>query len=212
MIDQSFSPQNIEAVFDNENKRGINLERLFELPFRSSLALAAEMKELRNRIKYERNILTRRAKIDELNQKQQFRKDELHRIFEDISNKIKSYNPIVSIKEIKSMTCYSLDSTVESYFYSKILQRNLRETYKVKQQSRYHILKSVIHFVSDRFPKIVVRTDIKKFYESIPQKQLLEKLEYDHLITVNTKRGIIKILESFNSTLTDNRGLGLPRW
>lgn len=211
MIDQSFSPQNIEAVFDNENKRGINLERLFELPFRSSLALAAEMKELRNRIKYERNILTRRAKIDELNQKQQFRKDELHRIFEDISKNIKSYNPIVSIKEIKSMTCYSLDSTVESYFYSKILQRNLRETYKVKQQSRYHILKSVIHFVSDRFPKIVVRTDIKKFYESIPQKQLLEKLEYDHLITVNTKRGIIKILESFNSTLTDNRGLGLPR-
>ncbi|MBE8722701.1 antiviral reverse transcriptase Drt3a [Sphingobacterium pedocola] len=211
MIDQSFSPQNIGAVFDAENKRGTNIERLFEASFKSSLDLAGEMKDLRNQIKYETDASTRRGLIDVLNEQEQLRKDELNYIFEVISDNIKSYKPTIGIKSIKSMRCYTLDSTVESYFYSKILQRNLRETYKIKQQSRYHILKSVIHLVADKFPKIVVRTDIKKFYESIPQKQLLAKLDSDHLITINTKRGISSILESFNTIIPSSKCVGLPR-
>lgn len=211
MIDQSFSPQNIEAVFDAENKRGTNIEKLFESTFSASLALTAEMKDIRKRIKYATNVSARNELIDTLNSRKELREEVLNDIFEQISINIKSYTPSVGVKIIKSMTCYTLGVSVESYFYSKILQQNLRDTYKVKQQSRYHILKSIIHFVSDNFPKIVIRTDIKKFYESIPQPQLLEKLDTDHLITINTKRGIKRILNSFNSTLTDNSELGLPR-
>ena len=37
MIDQSFSPQNIKKIFDAENKRGVNVERLFEDTFKESL-------------------------------------------------------------------------------------------------------------------------------------------------------------------------------
>ncbi|WP_257669175.1 antiviral reverse transcriptase Drt3a [Parapedobacter tibetensis] len=211
MIDQSFSRKNIEEIFDAENKRGVNIERMFEGAFRESIALTADLKSIRKQIKFTHDLETRKSLIDDLNNQTETRKEILTDIFENISNHLKGYNPEVIHKLIDSKSCYTLSPTVESFFYSKIIQKNLRDTYKIKQLSRYHILKSVIHFVSDKFPKVIIRTDIKNFYESIPQEDIINQLSNDHLVTVNTKRCILNILESFNSLTGNTVKKGLPR-
>jgi len=211
MIDQSFSPQNIEKIFDAENKRGVNVERLFEDTFKESLRLAGEIKDIRKNIKYENNQTEKRSLLDNLEKYKTSRKETLGYIFEKISEDLKIYSPTITTKVIGSKFCYTLNPCVESFFYSKIIQKNLRETYKIKQLSRYHILKSVILAISDQFPKVVIRTDIKQFYESIPQQDVIEKLEADHLISVNTRRCIVKTLESYNQLKGDQSNIGLPR-
>ena len=68
--------------------------------------------------------------------------------------------------------------------------------------------------MEDNCPKYVIRTDIKNFYESIPQKILLEKINNDYLLSIKTKKFINQIFESYNGLTkqTDaDTARGVPR-
>ena len=82
-------------------------------------------------------------------------------------------------------------------FYAiKQLQYNIRKTFKVKQADRYSILKQIKLLLSDNFPKYIIRTDIKSFYESIPQVGLLEKIEQNTLLNYSQRNLLQKLLKS----------------
>lgn len=56
MLDQSFSSKSFQEIFDNENRKGINVEEKFSDIFSDSIDRVAGLKQLRKRIQEERNL------------------------------------------------------------------------------------------------------------------------------------------------------------
>ena len=109
----------------------------------------------------------------------------------------------------KIKPAFTADQAAAPFFCLKQIQFNLRRLYKVKQANRHHILCQLREILGDGFPKYIIRTDITSFYESIPRKLLLRKLETDQLLTIASKRLIRRLLIEYGQlTETD---IGLPR-
>lgn len=108
-----------------------------------------------------------------------------------------------------------MENNVCNFFISKKLQESIRRIYKIKQASRYAILSEIINILEDKSPKYVIRTDIKGFYESIPQKKLLDKLNNDYLLSARSKKFIQQILEEYNKLTCQSdsdTAKGVPRF
>ena len=68
------------------------------------------------------------------------------------------------------------------------------------------------NLLEDGFPKLIIRTDIKSFYESIPQKDILQKIKDDNLLSIKTQKFIGEILNGYNvATCQTEDFKGVPR-
>jgi hypothetical protein len=56
MLDQSFSSKSFQEIFDNENRKGINVEEKYKTDFVDSLAKVGELKNLIKQIQQERDF------------------------------------------------------------------------------------------------------------------------------------------------------------
>lgn len=63
-----------------------------------------------------------------------------------------------------------------SFFACKMINDELQKIYKIKQPDRNVILKNVKLLLEDNVDKMLVRGDIKSFFESIPREKLLSKI------------------------------------
>lgn len=213
MLDQSFSLKSFREIFDIENRKGNNIEKRFKNDFSISLAKTFDLKRINKQIREENNF-----KKKELYTQRKAIKKERNEIIdqklEEISNQINQHRiKILKGKDYGGQS-YKLEDNVCNFFISKKIQENIRDTYKVRQSSRYAILSQLINLLEDNCPKYVIRTDIKNFYESIPQKTLLEKINNDYLLSIKTKKFINQILESYNGLTgqTDaDTAIGVPR-
>ena len=213
MLDQSFSLKSFREIFDIENRKGNNIEKRFKDDFSISLAKTLDLKRINKQIREEndfdkrKELYTQRKAIKERN-------EIIDQKLEEISNQINQHCiKILNGKDYGGQS-YKLEDNVCNFFISKKIQKNIRETYKVRQSSRYAILSQLINLLEDNCPKYVIRTDIKNFYESIPQKILLEKINNDYLLSIKTKKFINQILESYNGLTgqTDaDTAIGVPR-
>ena len=214
MLDQSFSQKSFREIFDIENRKGNNIEKRFKDDFSVSLAKTLDLKRINKQIREEndfdkgKELYTRRKAI------KKERNEIIDQKLEEISNQINQHCiKILNGKDYGGQS-YKLEDNVCNFFISKKIQKNIRETYKVRQSSRYAILSQLINLLEDNCPKYVIRTDIKNFYESIPQKILLEKINNDYLLSIKTKKFINQILESYNGLTgqTDaDIAIGVPR-
>ena len=71
----------------------------------------------------------------------------------------------------------------DSFFACKMINDELQKTYKIKQPDRNVILKNLKLLLLDHVDKMIVRGDIKSFFESIPYNELLETLEKDGIVS-----------------------------
>ena len=94
-----------------------------------------------------------------------------------------------------------------TYFSLKQVQYNIRRLYKVKQANRHHIVCQLRELLGDKFPKYIIRTDISSFYESIPRRQILRKLNDDPLLTQTSKRIISRVLFEYGQRVGSETGL-----
>jgi hypothetical protein len=95
----------------------------------------------------------------------------LEKILIDLSQKTNIDNYKIEIKkgQIKyGSQLYTVENKPEHFFVLKQLQRNIYKTFKVKQASRKNIISQLKLILDDNFPKIIIRTDIESFYETIP--------------------------------------------
>lgn len=68
------------------------------------------------------------------------------------------------------------------------------------------------NLLEDGFPKLIIRTDIKSFYESIPQKEILQKIKDDNLLSLKTQKFIGEILNGYIiATCQTEDSKGVPR-
>ena len=214
MLDQSFSLKSFREIFDIENRKGNNIEKRFKDDFSISLAKTLDLKRINKQIREENDFDKRKELYTKRKAIKKERNEIIDQKLEEISNQINQH----CIKILKGKDyggqSYKLEDNVCNFFISKKIQKNIRETYKVRQSSRYAILSQLINLLEDNCPKYVIRTDIKNFYESIPQKILLEKINNDYLLSIKTKKFINQILESYNGLTgqTDaDTAIGVPR-
>lgn len=237
MLDQSFSYENFRIILDVENRKGRYLEEanFFKTDdiFEESRVVTQKIIDLNQviNIEYERlrKINSKTSTDFEIYngliaQKETF-KVEREKIRLKILSLLsdKTNNEEYRLKLIKGQVkfgsqLYITEEKPEHYFVLKQLQRNIYKTFKVKQSDRKNIISQLKILFDDGFPKIIVRTDIKSFYETIPHKELLSKIEENSLLSHPSKRIIKDILNQYWKILiadgikktTDER-VGVPR-
>lgn len=214
MLDQSFSLKSFREIFDIENRKGNNIEKRFKNDFSESEKKVIELIKINHDIKKEKDSDKKKILYARRKAIKKKRNEIIEHKLEEISNQINQHRIEILKGKYHGGQSYKFEDNVCNFFISKKIQENIRETYKVRQSSRYAILSQLINLLEDNCPKYVIRTDIKNFYESIPQKILLEKINNDYLLSIKTKKFINQIFESYNGLTgqTDaDTAIGVPR-
>jgi len=218
MLNQAFSVDNFERIFDIENRKG-NVESLdFGEDYKNCLLWS---KEFRTKIKQlsrikksertdEQTVLLQELNVtcDELIKiKKEIRHYELENISKQVNNKAFQFN-----LNTKDDDKFVIDNSMESFFAIKQLQYNIHKTFNVKQSNRHTILSQIKLLLNEGFPKYIIRTDITKFFESIPQEKLLKKVENNTLLNIQSKNFIKQILTEYNrlkdkKLIEENKGV-----
>jgi hypothetical protein len=236
MLDQSFSYENFRILLDVENRKGRYLEDkvffdsdIFKKSRDISDLIIEKNKEIREETYQVKSISKLEDRdytsLDSLKQeKEELKKNRelaLEEILIEIAKRtdVEDYELKIKKGQIKwESQLYEIEHSPENYFITKQLQRNIYKTFKVKQANRKEIIDQLRLLLDDGFPKIIIRTDIKKFYESIPHKELLSKIEENSLLSYPSKKMIRRVLNQYWGILiadgvktnSDER-VGIPR-
>jgi|SRR5690554_1712090 len=221
MLDQSFSIENFRKILDIENRKGNYLEGEF---FTDIADISKKIKEATGEVRILRQRGLGKDEFIEERNKINERKDELNELREQkLIEKLTTISSTVTDSDFKlnliqdvtitDKPVYKTDYNLENILTLKQLQYNFRKLYKVKQSSRYSIISQLKNLLDDGFPKIILKTDIKEFYESIPHENLLKKINDDNLLTHLSMRFIQQILNEFKdksgATKGVPRGIGI---
>lgn len=221
MLDQSFSIENFRKILDIENRKGNYLEGEF---FTDIAEISKKVKEANGEIRIlkqkgldKETFIEERGKINDKKDKlSEQREEKLTGKLTTISSNVTASNFKIKIVQDNTITdkpVYKIEYSLENILTLKQLQNNFRKLYKVKQSSRYSIISHLKSLLNDGFPKVILKTDIKEFYESIPHENLLKKINDDNLLTHLSMRFIKQILNEFKdksgATKGVPRGIGI---
>ncbi|OQB30052.1 MAG: Reverse transcriptase (RNA-dependent DNA polymerase) [Bacteroidetes bacterium ADurb.Bin174] len=217
MLDQSFSFHNFNKIFISENKKG-NIDRRYinqaylqkHKDFKRILDDKKSRQKLHKLSKDEFDDFA--TQLDQINkEKEIIRLEEFKKLADQVNAKDFHFN----VKYHEDNEIFTVDNSDAASFYAiKQLQYNIRKTFKVKQSSRNDIIRQVFNLLSDGFPKVVIRTDIRHFYESIPQDKLFKKIDSNVLLSPHSKKLIRKLFYEFEDKKDKgkiNYSIGIPR-
>lgn len=143
-----------------------------------------------------------RARLDEEKQKI------LHQKSRDIANGKAKIE--IETKDIKGNQAY-IANNLETTLVAQIIKLELRRSYKLYPANMDMIIEQIKALLDNPMPKIVIRADIKHFFESIPQQELIDKLGDDGYISRQTVKYLKTMLYAFNEKGHVLDGVGLPR-
>jgi len=233
MLDQEFSPRNFRTIFDIENRKGNYLEDRFfpdieiltkriksaksnvkeslrakkRLEARNLQAPSAQLERLI--VLAERRLSRRYNKLSDLKTQKNLKLDET---FQELSNAVSSgkVNIALSQRTLPSgKIVYSLADAPQTFFPAKQIQYNLYKTFHCAQSNRNQTLIQLLRCLEDKYEKLVVRTDITDFYESVSRTKLNSILAKNNRLSIISKNVISGILGNY-SALSGNAD-GLPR-
>lgn len=224
MIKQSFSEKNLRKIFDLENRKGNNLEKVY---FENVAAISEQIKQnkkyLRNILRLNKQDLTRGSLLSRINEeikklkekKENLLSIELEKISQEIINN--SFICEIEKKSIKGKDTYTIDtSNASTFFLLKQIQYNLKYIFKIKQSNVNFLLSQLKISLSNRFPKIIFKIDISSFYESIPRDRVISKLIDDPKLSLQTRKTIKYIFNTFSKNYSEvqgfPRGIGLSAY
>lgn len=234
MLNQTFSEDNFRKIFDIENRKGKNIEKngFFSSSdlFKESRRLVQRLIEINTKIRQEIKWLKKIKNYspDNLNSLKTEKNQVINERDQSINIALIEIAKIVNKSEFKiqiikknvhgGKQIYSLEDTAESFFVSKQIQKNINKTFKVKQSDRDYILSQLTLLLDDNFPKIIMRTDVQDFYESIPHDFLIKKIDNNSLLDFSSKKVIKGILNQYWLSLVadghaniDDKRKGIPR-
>lgn len=233
MLNQEFSSTNFRTIFELENRKGIYLEDSF---FPDVESLTKKIRTAKSNVKqclrqqkklqsmhsltpspilesiikkHELRLTRRYNKLSEL---KDLKAKELDSVFETLSTNVSNgkIDLALTLKTLKNgKNAYTLVDNAETFFPVKQVQYNLAKTFNCKQGNRKNILLQLHRCLSDTYEKLVLKTDIKSFYESIPRDKLLALITRNNLLSIISKNTIFSILSNY-STLSGEEN-GIPR-
>ncbi len=225
MLDQSFSAENFRNIFQIENRKGNLKKEMFPDDYIDKIL---KIKQLKTNIKEKLNarkkgevtkdefLKFQEETNDEIKKHKKEKDAALYKQMKKISQMVNdsSFNFPMTIENRNGNSVYLLGNNLATFYALKQLQYNVQKTFKVKQSNRYHILKQIQLLLNDDFPKYVIRTDIKSFYESVSQSKLIQTIEENTLLNYQSKNFISLILKEYENKKNIpvfEKGKGIPR-
>ncbi|MGD1890984.1 MAG: antiviral reverse transcriptase Drt3a [Cyclobacteriaceae bacterium] len=211
MLDQSFSAENFRKILDLENRKGVHVED--KLSLTNVRSINEKIKQVNIKIRYSRKIKDKenlKLFYEDKKALREQRERELNNELERISQKIAKSDFKIELNRINipgKKPIYTTSNIAEYYFAIKQTQRNISRLYGVKQADRNAIVTQVISLLSDGFPKYVIRTDVKDFYESISHSTLLNKIINDNLLAPFSKNILKSVLKSYEKESGSDKGI-----
>lgn len=242
MLDQSFSSHNFRTIMQAQNRKGVYVEEkgkfdadTFLFSRKESekiLILNQSVKDERLRlqtisdstglpfdysayVKFKEDVEEKKEPIVEQ------REIILEEILTNLSKDINSAHFKVTLKKGAKKwgkQLYVTENTAQNYFALKQTQYNIKKSFDVKQSSRPLIVSQLSMLLNDDVPKVIVRTDIKEFYESISHELLNNKVNENTILSYPSKKIIKDILSSYWNMLvaggvksSSDKRIGIPR-
>lgn len=142
-------------------------------------------------------LLEMRERLSEKKQNIQDTEDD---IIDDIYKRIsqKDIRLQINVQQTKDKKSIFEAKDRESYFLCKLINHELERVYKIETYSRDSIISDLSQILSDQHDKVIIRTDVKSFFESIPRVKLMDKLTNDGIISNRT----LKLLRRLNFDLS----------
>ncbi|UYO75024.1 RNA-directed DNA polymerase [Halomonas qinghailakensis] len=220
MFDQSFSHQNFFKIYSYENKRGNNLASRFFTDVSEEYAKIKRARKLIRKIysrrryyskeNFDKRVLVLYKLLREIkNRKNELVRNHLKGVSNNVSERKFKFTLTKSEKKVKGKDVFQTGRSVESFFAEKQIQKNIKYTYGVKQADRDLIVPQLRSVLDNKFPKVILKTDIKSFYETINRRLLLEKLNESPILSLTTRKLIARILKSYEEE--SGEALGIPR-
>ncbi len=214
MADFSFNNLNFKEIFDEEN----NMGKLKKSDFPDSYWTEIEkLHELKNEFKNKKDrhsneYLELKSRKREVNENiSSILNNHIDSIVKTVNTKGFHFDVVRKTEnEDESKPIYSVNG-IESKLVAKQILKSLHKIYKVKPGNRNQILSQLKMILSDKSPKYLIRTDLKGFYESIPQDKLLKILDNSGLLFPDTKRIIKNLFQEYNNLENNQEDLGIPR-
>jgi hypothetical protein len=219
MLDQSFSLENLRAIYETENRRGKGVDkRFFPVLHAINQELTAKRTQLRavrranlGMSEDDLNVVTEPYLADLKNIRDR-RETQLQLEMERVSQSIASRSFRLNLQRRDgpgNKSVYPANNSAEDYFVSKQLQRNISKLYKVKPASRREIVQQLRDALTGGFQLYLVKSDIKDFFETIPNSELIKKILDDQLLSNTSRHHIRSAIESYK--VLSGNALGVPR-
>lgn len=129
---------------------------------------------------------------------------------EKISEQVTTKGFRIQLKKVtipQKAPLYVTKNSPRFYFALKQLQRNISKLYGVKQSNRFNIISQLKIILDDKFPKFVIKTDLKNFYESIPHDRLLRIINEDNLLTPFSRNLLVNLLNEYKKLSGNSKGI-----
>lgn len=208
---QLFNVENFIKIYYDENRKGDYLDGRFS-EFSALKEIGQEIKQINQN--FRNKVYLTETEKETANQKKEellkIKFDKLGEVLLEVEEKIDKKNYLISMitKSIKGKTAYTLDrSNIETFFLFKQIQKNIQHSFKVKQADRNEIVSQVVNMLDNGFPKYIIRTDIKNFYESIPHDKLKKVINRNHILSPLSKKVINEILRLYQSITGHDKGI-----
>ncbi len=208
---QSFNVENFIKIYYEENRKGDYLDGRFS-EFSALKEIGQEIKQINQN--FRDKVYSKETEKETANQKKEellkIKFNKLGEVLLEVEEKIDKKNYLISMltKSIKGKTAYTIDrSNIETFFLFKQIQKNIQYSFKVKQADRNEIISQVINMLDNGFPKYIIRTDIKSFYESIPHDKLKKVISRNHILSSISKKVINEILRQYQTITGHDKGI-----
>lgn len=223
-IDQNFSAKNFGIIYNLLNRKGkIDIGKMSN----EYGSVVADIKRCRGEIR----SLTqkKRQSWDEedkkfYSDKKQELKELIRKRAELLDDNIRAFSNEVNDRSFRfSMSMHKHGDNEEftincdrlaHYFAICQLQHNLKSVFRVKMPGRHQIMCQIKELLKTLKYEYIIRTDVKGFFESIPQDKLMERLEKNELLSHKSMafvKSIIRLYEEKKTTTAQNARIGVPR-
>lgn len=195
-------------IMKSEEKRGKLRADFYSSEVKEiSRVLKSLRSQLRSSPKEERDSLQQDIQDlkDEMDER---KKEELKKKALDISRgKAKLEINSLTIKGHRAFASNNLDTVL----VSQIVKLELKRCYRLYPANRDVIIEQIKGLLDNGMSKIVIRADIRSFFESIPQQGLVSKLADDGFVSKKTVKYLKGLFYAYNDKAENKEGMGLPR-
>lgn len=216
-MDQSLSYDNFRRIWDLRTRRGEDLLGFF--PEVASLTQQIRLHQVASG-----SATTTRgpspastAAVETLRELRQQRRSELKARLLDLSVKVSAQIDDGSFEYrlrtgalVRGRQTYQIDlGDPAVYFTSRQVEWNIRRAFNVRPANRNLIVEQIVRTLQDGTPKLIARTDLRQFYESIPHRALIQFLTDSGRLSATTRRLVRQLLDEYSAAT--GKSNGLPR-
>ena len=221
---QNFNAKNFGVIYNLLNRKGkVDITKMsceFQEIVRQIKECRNELRALRQKKRSswsedEKELFE--TKNDELDSLLDARSEELDKNISSIADEVNNskFRFSMMMHKHREHEEFTIDTTrLAPYFAICQLQHNLKMVFNVNMPSRHQImcqLKILLNTITNGY---IIRADVEDFFESIPQAQLLQKLENNSLLSYKSFafiKSILKMYEECKTKDDSNEGKGVPR-